>query len=87
MFKFIAGNTSAAELQRQVEEIQRAAATPVRGADPDFGARLKAAVKRRLASRRSRRHNTASPSDDESFAQKLARVTRAQARGIRVCRS
>lgn len=57
------------------------------GAAPDdFGQRLSAAVKRITASRsRSHRHETATANDDESFAQKLARLTKARAASHSCC--
>ena len=82
-FKFISGTTSAADLQKQVEEIQRAAATPVRGAEQDFGARLKAAVKQRTNNLRAGLFASASPSPTaESFGEKIKKAVE-QKSGVR----
>ena len=61
---------TASALQKRVEECKRGLATPVQTAEPDFGERLKAAVKQRLASRHSRAGVIAS-TDDEGFGKKL----------------
>jgi len=62
---------TASALQKRVEECKRGLATPVQTAEPDFGERLKAAVKQRLASRHSRAGVIAS-TDDEGFGKKLS---------------
>src|SRR5438067_67261 len=64
---------TASALQKRVEECKRGLATPVQTAEPDFGERLKVAVKQRLAARHGRAGVIASASEDDeqSFGKKL----------------
>ena len=75
IFKFISGTMTAADLDKQVEELKRGLGTPVQTSELDFAQRLKNVTKRQLAARSNRVFGDVSPSaDDESFDQKLKRA-------------
>jgi hypothetical protein len=72
MFVFNTAGMSATALQERVDEICRGLATPIRGAEATFGARLKDAVKARLSGQSIAAANAAS--EDETFGDKLRKA-------------
>jgi hypothetical protein len=66
---------SASQLLERVEQMRRDSLTPVQGAEPDYGARLKDATKRRLFGCRANQVTAnASANDGESFGEQLKRA-------------
>jgi hypothetical protein len=68
--------TTAEDLQKRVDEIQRGLATSVRGAELDFGQRIKQAVDQRVRNSALRTDFTASVPTDagESFAEQIKKA-------------
>ena len=83
-FKFLAGTTNPADLDRMVEQFKRGMETPVQDAPgAEFGELLKEACQRRVNAMQRRRVASASQESD-SFAFKLTEACkrRAQAMGL-----
>jgi hypothetical protein len=77
MFKFISGQMTMADLDKQVEEMKRGLGKPVQTAEPTFGAKLKEATKRKLGGAsysRIQASTSAAANDDESFGNKLRKA-------------
>lgn len=66
---------SASDLQERVEEMRRNSETPVRGAELDFGQRLKTATKRRVAAFQGSPINAHVQASDD-FAEQLKQATK-----------
>jgi flagellar hook-basal body complex protein FliE len=71
MFTFNGAIMNSAGLQEIVEQARRDSLTPVRGAEPDFGDKLRDAVKRRLSATRAQANVSA---DGEDFGERLKKA-------------
>jgi hypothetical protein len=88
MFMMIRDRTDVAALTESARRIADNVKTHPPPERDDFGQRISAAVKRITAQRsRPHRRNTATANAEETFAEILARVTKARAKGVSVCRS
>jgi hypothetical protein len=82
-FKFLAGITNPADLDRMVEQFKRGMETPVQSAPgAEFGERLKEACKRRVNAMQPSRVASASQ-DSDSFGSKLTEACKRRVQGMR----
>jgi hypothetical protein len=72
MFSFTSPLMNAADLESRLRELRAASLKPIQGAEPDFGQKLKDAVKRRLAPYSAIQAHVAA--EDETFADKLRKA-------------
>jgi len=72
MFKFPSPLMSAEDLESRLAAIRAASLTPIQGAEPDFGQKLKDAVKRRLAPYSAIQAHVSA--ENESFGDKLRKA-------------
>ena len=89
-FKFVAGVTNSADLDRMVEQFKRGMEMPVQSAPgAEFGELIKEACQRRVnAMQRGRgvQHSDSASQDSDSFGSKLAEACKRRVQGMRLRR-